>query len=238
MATQTGILEHWYYPIVSDYSVVELCFDKWAMHQFLVQHGFRTAKSYIDKTDFYNDESAGLINFPVFIKPVRGSASANIKKVTSSEELEVALAGSQDMLIQEFIDGQEYGADVYVDMISGKVTAIFLKEKLHMRAGETDKSRSAKDDKIFGLIQDFVDKSGLKGVIDIDLFKKDDNYYISEVNPRFGGGYPHGYECGVNIPKMILNNAQGKANLSDELGKYDEGVYMMKFNEIRIVRGE
>ena len=68
---------------------------------------------------------------------------------------------------------------------------------------------------------------------DIDIFDVDGEYYISEVNPRFGGGYPHAYECGCNHIKLILNNLEGKTNAKN-IGAYDEGVYMMKYNEIMV----
>ncbi|NLK10967.1 MAG: carbamoyl phosphate synthase, partial [Staphylococcus equorum] len=67
------------------------------------------------------------------------------------------------------------------------------------------------------------------------IFKVNGEYYISEVNPRFGGGYPHAYECDVNVPEMILNNIEGKVN-AEVIGKYDKDVYMMKYNEVKIVR--
>ena len=103
-----------------------------------------------------------------------------------------------------------------------------------MRAGETDKSVSIKDKKLFELIKEFVKTVGFKGIIDIDIFKVNGEYYISEVNPRFGGGYPHAYECGVNVPRMIINNIAGKVNHED-IGQYDQNVYMMKFNEVKII---
>lgn len=56
-------------------------------------------------------------------------------------------------MIQEFMDGIEYGADTYIDMISSAPVAIFTKEKIKMRAGETDKSVSVKDDELFDLIK-------------------------------------------------------------------------------------
>ena len=40
-------------PIISDKKVVELCFDKYAMYEFLTENGFKTARSYIDKEAFY-----------------------------------------------------------------------------------------------------------------------------------------------------------------------------------------
>jgi len=223
-------------PIVSDYEVIELCFNKYSMFRFLIKNGFRTMKSYIDNKEFYKDLEAGLITFPVFVKPVKGSASININKVMSKEELEVLLNRYNDLMIQEYMDGTEYGADVYVDMISSEPVAIFTKEKIKMRAGETDKSVSFKDEVLFALIMDFVKKAGLTGIIDMDIFKVDGEYYISEVNPRFGGGYPHAYECGVNVPAMIIRNLNGQAN-KPVVGEYEEGIYMMKYSDVKIVRG-
>ena len=34
--------------------------------------------------------------------------------------------------------------------------------------------------------------------------------------------------------KLILNNLQGKTN-NRSIGAYDEGVYMMKYNEVKII---
>ena len=220
-------------PIVSDYETVEMCFDKYRMYQFLVQNGFKTIRSYVDKEVFYKDVNSGVIDYPVFVKPVRGSASINISKVGSREEIELLFSRFDNLMIQEFMDGTEYGADVYIDMISGEPVAIFTKVKLKMRAGETDKAISVKDYKLFDLIKDLVKVAGFRGIIDIDIFEVNGEYYISEVNPRFGGGYPHAYECGVNVPAMIINNINGKAN-QDVNGQFDENVYMMKYNEVLV----
>lgn len=220
-------------PIVSESDVVEMCFDKYKMFQFLVQNGLATVKSYIDKEQFYSDVEAGIINYPVFVKPVRGSASINISKVTSKEEIELLFSRFDNLMIQEFMNGIEYGADVYIDMISSEPVAIFIKEKIKMRAGETDKSVSIKDEQLLELIRKFVKEYGFKGIIDIDIFKVDGEYYISEVNPRFGGGYPHAYGCGVNVPKMIINNMCGNVNV-DTIDNYEEGIHMLKFNEVII----
>lgn len=222
-------------PIVSDYDKVEMCFDKYKMYNFLKDNNFKTAKSYINKEQFYKDLEENKITFPVFVKPVKGSASLNINKVNSKEELDVIWKQADDLMIQEFMNGQEYGADVYIDMISKEPVLIFVKKKIKMRAGETDKSESFKDDKLFELIKDFVKKAGFKGIIDIDIFEVNGEYYISEVNPRFGGGYPHAYESGANVPKMIINNLNDIEN-KEQIGNYDEGIYMMKYNEIKIIR--
>ena len=102
-----------------------------------------------------------------------------------------------------------------------------------MRAGETDKARSFKDEKLFQLIKQVVEKIGYVYMIDMDIFKINGEYYISEINPRFGGGYPHAYESGVNFPKLIVNSMNGIENKIN-IGNYNEDIYMMKYNEIKI----
>ena len=222
-------------PIVSKYEVVELAFDKYEMYKYLISNGFKTAKTYSNKEDFYQDLEKKIIDFPVFVKPVRGSASLNISKVTCKKELDLLFELYDDLIIQEFLNGQEIGADVYVDPISKKVVSIFTKEKIKMRAGETDKARSFKDDKLFSLIISLVEKIGYEYMIDIDIFKIGDEYYFSEINPRFGGGYPHAYEAGVNFPKMIINSLNHIEN-KKKIGEYEENIYMMKYNEIKIIK--
>ena len=221
-------------PIISEHKNVEMCFNKYKMYQFLVENGIRTAKTYIDKNEFYKDLEKENMKFPVFVKPIEGSASININKVYNRDELELLWKKENNLLIHQFMDGEEFGADVYIDMISNEISAIFTKKKIKMRAGETDKSVSIKDEKLFSIIKDFVKKAEFKGIIDIDIFKVNGEYYISEVNPRFGGGYPHAYESKVNIPKMIINNLEGKIN-NEQIGDYEEDIYMMKYNEVKIV---
>lgn len=83
------------------------------------------------------------------------------------------------------------------------------------------------------MLKDFVETCGFRGMIDIDIFEKNGTYYISEVNPRFGGGYPHAYACGVNMPRQVLENLAGRQN-PVSIGEYRESVCMMKYNEIAI----
>ncbi|EOS29897.1 MAG: ATP-grasp domain-containing protein [Kineothrix sp.] len=220
-------------PIVSPYELVETCFDKYRMYQLLMDMGIPTGRCYVDKEEFYRGVEKGDISYPVFVKPVKGSASININKVYGRKEIEVLFDLYDDLMIQEYMDGTEFGADVYVDIISGRCTSIFLKKKIKMRAGETDKSVSVKEEELFRLLQNFVEKCGFAGMIDIDIFKIEDEYYISEVNPRFGGGYPHAYECGVNMPVRILHNLEGVCG-EEEIGHYKAGVCMMKYNEVMI----
>lgn len=219
--------------IGSSFELCEMALNKMTMFNWLTDHNYKCAKSYIDKEKFYADVEAGTMSYPVFVKPVCGGASIAISKVSDKDTIELLFKHADNLMIQELLDGQEIGADCYIDMISGELVSVFTKKKLLMRAGETDKAISFKDEKLFDLISKFVKESGWRGQIDIDIFEINGEYYISEVNPRFGGGYPHAYESGCDHMKLIENNLNGIANKKN-IGNYDDGIIMMKYNEVAI----
>lgn len=223
--------------IVSPQTTVDMAFDKMAMCRFCKANDINTINSFDSIEEFLIAKDKGEIDFPVFVKPICGSCSINIQKVNDIETLQDLYRRYDNLMIQEFMQGQEIGADVYIDPISKQVVSIFTKKKILMRAGETDKSVSFKDEKLFKFIENFVSKAGYLWNIDIDVFEKNGEYYISEVNPRFGGGYPHAYECGCDFMSLIENNLRGNANPKN-IGDYKENIYMMKYLDLMIKEGD
>ena len=60
-------------------------------------------------------------------------------------------------------------------------------------------------------------------------------YYLSEINPRFGGAYLHAYGAGVDFIKLIEKNLHGEEN-ENQIGDYEEGVVMMMYDSVVIRR--
>lgn len=221
--------------IVSEQETVALCRNKYRFFEHLMKNGLPVLPTCSGMEQFDMANAEGKLEFPVFVKPVRGCGSVGISKVDNRELLEVLCKYSgEEMLIQQFADGEEFGADIYVDLLTGKTVSIFTKKKVRMRAGETEKSVSVKDDKLFALIEKTVETLKLAGPVDMDIFRVNGQYYISEINPRFGGGYPHAYHCGVNFPAMIARNLAGERN-GRTIGNYEDGICMMKYSD-EIVR--
>ena len=219
--------------IGSDYELCERTLNKWELFGWMEAHGYPCAKTYCTMEAFCAALERGEVQFPVFVKPMKGSASIQIARADDMETAAFLFAHGEQMIIQEYMRGQEIGADVYIDLICKKVVSIFTKKKLVMRAGETDKAVSFIDEKLFAFITKFAEESGFAGQIDMDLFEKDGVYYISEVNPRFGGGYPHAYACGADHMALIRNNLMGIEN-PVQIGGYAVDKVMMKYNEIML----
>lgn len=220
--------------IGSSYELCERSLNKWELYCWMQEHGYPCAKSYIALDAFLEAVDKGEVSYPVFVKPMKGSASLQIAKAEDKETVEFLFDHGENMMIQEYMTGQEIGVDCYIDLISKEVVSIFTKKKLVMRAGETDKAISFIDEELFKQVEKFVLENGFTGQIDIDVFEKDGVFYFSEVNPRFGGGYPHAYACGADHMTLIKNNLSGKIN-EKKIGAYTVDKVMMKYNEIILI---
>lgn len=218
--------------IVSDLDTLQLCRDKYRLYTYLSGQGIPMMRSYISLADFERAHAAGEIEFPVFVKPVSGAGSVGAMQVKKMELLTALCHTSEEpLLIQEFCKGTEYGIDAYVDVVSGEPTAVFAKEKLRMRAGETEKSATNSNPKLLQFAQEVLSKLKLQGPVDMDIFERDGTFYLSEINPRFGGGFPHAYVCGMDTPSYILKNLSSMANESHLCDVYEER-YVLKFSDV------
>lgn len=213
-----------------------LCFDKYEMFKYLHSKGVRTVLTYNSLEGLKDGLLRGEVSFPVFMKPISGSGSVGIGKVNNWEEAEAKFNdGKFTYIIQELMTGGDCDADVYVDCISHKPVAIFSKKKIESRIGGASKTISFKDQKLFDFIEEVCSVLELNGPCDMDFFIKDGEYYLSEINPRFGGAYLHAYGAGVDFIQLILNNIHGVENQSI-IGQYDEDVIMMMYDDVVITR--
>ena len=218
-------------------NTAKLCFDKYEMYKYLIENNIKTVKTYGDYNEFLNDYKKNNISFPVFVKPRTGSGSVGARKVLDCAELKQLCENNPSLIIQEYMDGLDLDADVYVDTISHKPVSIFTKRKIETKIGGASKTISFKDEKLFSFVKEIVSKFNFNGPIDIDFFYKDGEYYMSEINPRFGGAYLHAYGAGVDFTKMIYNNVNNIAN-EEMIGDYDEGVVMMMYDSVVITKEE
>ena len=211
-----------------------ICFDKFKMYKHLKEHNINTVLTFGDLKSFSAAEGRGEISFPVFVKPREGSGSVGARKVMDKETLEEAMAQDPSLIIQEFMgDAVDMDADIYIDTLSHKPVALFSKRKLETKIGGASKTVSFKDQKLVDFVCNALDVFNFNGPIDMDLWYRNGKYYLSEVNPRFGGAYLHAYGAGVDFIKLIENNVAGKENVP-EFNNYEDDVVMMMYDSVVI----
>ncbi len=230
------LLERGILPLCPADWTAKLCFNKYEMFKHLQAKGVRTVLTYNTIESFKEGLEKGEISFPVFMKPISGSGSVGIGRCDTMEEvMEKWNDGKFTYIIQELMTEGDCDADVYVDCISHKPVAIFSKKKIESRIGGASKTISYKDPKLFDFVKEVCSVLELNGPCDMDFFIKGGEYYLSEINPRFGGAYLHAYGAGVDFIQLILNNIHGKENTSI-IGQYDEDVIMMMYDDVVITR--
>lgn len=235
--------------IVSDPSVIDIAFDKYKTAQWVESLGLKSPKTYVRLEDAKHALETGDLHFPLFMKPRWGSGSIGLASIADMEELDIyyhllmkqvkktilatASVGDEYIMIQEKLTGKEFGLDVMNDL-EGNNVAVSVKQKLAMRAGETDKAVTVD----LPEVREIGHKIGtaLKhiGNLDVDVMQNEKGEYcVLELNPRFGGGFPFSYEAGVNLPKAIIEWVKGNkvdsSILQPEYGRmFSKNDYLME----------
>ena len=211
----------------------ELCFDKFKLFKHLKSAGIPTPETFGSYEETKAAINSGNVTLPVFVKPRTGSGSVGARRVDTLAELENAFAEDPSLIAQELMQCEDMDADVYVDTISHQPVSIFSKRKIETKIGGASKTTSFKDEKLFDFLRNALVHFRFNGPIDVDLFYRNGQYYLSEINPRFGGAYLHAYGAGVDFVKMIEKNINGQPNMP-VFGDYEENVVMMMYDSVVI----
>lgn len=213
--------------IVSDYDFVCTCNDKWKTYLFLRDNGLNVPRTYIDLDNALSDIKNHQLSYPLILKPRWGCGSLSIFKVNSEEELRVLynkckneISNSylkyetkqnenQSVIIQELINGDEFGMDVINDLNGNYVNTI-VRKKIGMRSGETDCAEIMNIPELKELGRKISKLSKHIANLDVDVLSMDGNFYVLELNARFGGGYPFSHISGVNLPGALIEWLDGK----------------------------
>ena len=212
--------------IVSPLETTLLCQDKFDFFTFCSKEKILSPLTYKTLNSFKTGLKAGKISFPVIVKSRKGYGSMDFHVVSNISMLETIFI-EKKFIIQQYIDGQEFGIDLFFNK-SGKLESLYMKKKLLMRSGETDKAITVKDKIIKKTILNLSQKFRFFGPCDVDVFLKEDKCFVMEINPRFGGGYALSHKAGANFLRKIVEMINGNNSLNSFDYDYKEGLVMMK----------
>lgn len=220
--------------ITADPWVTEICNDKWKTYQFLCENSFAAPKTYLTPDTAIADIAAGKLSYPLFVKPRWGMGSIAVFEAENETELRVFFEKTkrtigktylkyesdadmeQCVVIQEKLCGTEHGMDIINDL-DGNLCNVIVKQKLAMRAGETDSAVTVDEPEIKALGEQLAAIFRHPGNVDVDVFKTEHGAYILEMNARFGGGYPFSHMAGADLPQAIVNWLRGEEVSADLL---------------------
>jgi carbamoyl-phosphate synthase large subunit len=215
---------------VSPLATIEMTFDKYRTWQWASQNGIAMPQTVLTIEEALGHIKAGKMRWPLVVKPRKGSASFDISYCNDEIQLRGSFDGCPEPLIQQFVEGTEYGYDLFSDE-QFRPISVYCKKKLAMRAGETDKAISTNNPALIEFGKKILQAMQLFGPADVDVILSPDGPRLLEINPRFGGGYPCAHLAGANFCKKLLDMRAGKSITAD-IGACPEGVCMLKQDEI------
>lgn len=231
--------------LVSDIETVSVCCDKWRTYNFCLKNNISVPNTYLAVEDALSDIKKNIVSYPLIVKPRWGYGSIYLLQADDEDELRTLFkktrknimssdlaheAGGQNddiVLIQEKLNGQEYGMDVVNDLDSNYRNSI-IKIKYSMRSGSTECGEVIENAalKKFGAF--LSDRIRHIGNLDVDLFMEGDMPYLLEMNPRFGGGSYFSYLAGADLPLAVIKWMNNES-VSQDILKEKYGVMSYKY---------
>lgn len=230
--------------LISDYETTLICNDKWKSYNFFTDCSIYTPQTFLNIENVLEALNQGTLQFPLIIKPRWGMGSIGLYEATNVEELKIlfkrvkkdifgsylsyASDKNQDecVIIQEKLQGQEYGLDVVNDLDRNCVATWVIKAR-SMRSGETVWAITEKNRVLEELGVRLSRHLGHIANLNVDCFICYEKPYVLEMNCRFGGHYPFFHLAGANLPMAIIKWLHGEV-APCELFEIDNGVEGMK----------
>ena len=150
--------------------------------------------------------------FPVIVKEKFGCGSHSVYIVNSENELNNIICYMEDPIIQEYIgdDSNEYTLTIFSD---GEVVNYIAFRRTLGFGGMSRYVELVFDEKIEELAFTVADLFSLKGSINIQMRRANNNYYIFEINPRISSTMGFRLQLGFNDVEWWLNMLEGKSIL-------------------------
>ena len=197
--------------------------DKLEAHRFFVANGIPSPRSWAP------EEVPDDVRFPVLVKAREGFGSRNIQRARDREQIEFFLAYTDvPSFVQELCLGEEFSIDVFCDM-DGRCLNAIPRTMVLSKGGESIKGASLKDRELIEHGARVAEIVGVKGPANVQCFREPDGSLpITDVNTRFGGGFPVPLAAGGRYPELALALARGERP-EPRLGDFEEGVVMTRY---------
>jgi carbamoyl-phosphate synthase large subunit len=241
--------------LVARPDVIETCFDKLKTAQFFTQLGVPTPECWsspeMASRGRYRFSPRELVVSPFapkVVKPRQGSASRGVVVCRTLEEVRYWWDRTEQPLIQDYAAGEEITTDVLCDL-EGRPLEQVQRKRLKVRAGEVERGITVAYRDVADYAFRIAQALKSPGVFNVQCFLTGQGPLFSEVNPRFGGGYPLAHAAGARFPERIVQMLEpgtlpvfapktggvpirpGQGAATPRTTSYEVGVVMMRFDE-------
>lgn len=242
------VAEKYHFPFYS-VETAQWSTDKFQMKQRFKEGGVPCAKGRLVKSAAEVDD----FEFPVIVKPRDNSGSRGVKLCRSKEELEASMDEAfqvsrlDTVLVEEFIEGQEYsiegmhydGKNEVIQFTEKKTTEFPYNVELgHIQPANISDENKQKIREIINMIGVALRFESCPSHTELKI--NDRGIYVIETSPRLGGDYITStltpLTTGVNLEDELLRLALGETIHPQPQNVQYAGVRFFAFEEGRTIK--
>jgi carbamoyl-phosphate synthase large subunit len=209
--------------LLPDAETVEQLGDKYRSHLLFEERGIASPPTWLP--DGVPDD----VPFPVLVKARHGFGSRHIYRAADRGQLDFFLDYTPvESIVQACLVGEEFSIDVFCDL-EGRCLNAIPRTMIESKGGESIKGMTIRDEALIELARNVSEKLRLVGPANIQCFREaDGSHFLTDINPRFGGGFPLPLAAGGHYPELALALARGERP-EPRLGDFREGIVMTRF---------
>jgi len=209
--------------LIAPPDAIRRCEDKLAAHRFFLEQGIASPSTWAA------DEVPDDVPYPVLVKARRGFGSRHIHRADDRAQLDFFLGYTRvPSMVQQVCRGEEFSIDVFCDL-DGRCLGAVPRTMIESKGGESIRGETIKDWELIEHARRVAETIGIVGPANIQCFREaDGSLPVTDVNPRFGGGFPLPTTAGSRYPELALALAAGERP-EPRLGDFTEGVVMSRY---------
>jgi carbamoyl-phosphate synthase large subunit len=212
--------------LVPSSAIARATYDKYETHLLLQRLGLPSPPTVLP------DDDLEAIEYPVMVKPRRGSGARSIHRAGDVEEARFFVEYIQEpAMIQRAMNGPELSIDCLADG-EGRCLNAIPRTMLESRGGESIKGEVVRDEELIELGRRTMEELGVRGPATIQVFRDPQRgVAITDVNTRFGGAFPapvYAALPGRSYPELIVRMAAGE-QIAPHVGEFRAGITFSRF---------
>lgn len=226
--------------LVPSAEVARATYDKYEAHLLLGRHSLPSPQTVLP------DEDLEALEYPVMVKPRRGSGARSIHLAHDAEQARFFidyvqrapiaarpknLPEPEPVMLQRAMGGEELSIDCLGDL-DGRCLNAIPRTMLESRGGESIKGQAVRDEELTELGRRTMEALRVRGPATIQVFRDPDiGIGITDVNTRFGGAFPapvYAALPGRTYPELIVRMAAGE-RVDPHVGEFRAGMTFTRY---------
>jgi carbamoyl-phosphate synthase large subunit len=209
--------------LLPDAGTVERLADKYLAHVLFDESGIPSPRTWLP------GEVPDDAEYPLLVKARFGFGSRHIYRAADERQLDFFVGYTPvESIVQTCLAGEEFSIDVFCDL-EGRCLNAIPRTMIESKGGESIKGMTIRDEALIELARDVAEKLQLVGPANIQCFREaDGRQLVTDINPRFGGGFPLPLAAGGRYPELALALARGERP-EPRVGDFREGIVMTRF---------